>query len=274
MLRRILLGVARQLSELLESLARVVSDDDARSTASIACGAAAAVVGPRVLWVHRTGRPEDGDWRHIFEQRRLIAKEPGTSFERALGIDRAVYFFVGACAYPTGILALLVAPVAGSTHEGTFTPYDTGALKKHIAPSAPSGPWDEAAKKQHLEAHLGSSADVVGFLGPYLAGHFRDPVDYVRARSGILPDFSPYHGLVEVDVARQDRRSWTVEAQLHRDVEILPDGLLLEEIWLENQDLADELPDDFKRLARILPDGVALAVAVGDRVEERLRQGS
>jgi len=264
--------MARQLSELLESLARIVSDEDARSVASDACSAAAAAMAPGVLWVHRSGRA--GDWRHLFEQRHLVAKEPGTPFEKALGIDLAVYFFVGACAYPTGILALLVAPLAGATHEGTFTPYDTGALKKHVAPAVLSGPWDDAAKTQHLNAHLGRSADVVRFLEPYLSGHFRDPVDYVRVRPGGSPDFPAYHGLVEVDVASRDRRSWTLEAQLHVDVEIPPDGLLLEEIWLDHQDLVDDLPDDFKRLARILPDGVPLAVAVAERIEERLRKAS
>jgi hypothetical protein len=269
--RRILRGVARQLSELLESLAQIIADDDARSASANACGAAAGM-GPSLLWVHRSGRA--GDWRHLFEQRRLIAKEPGTPFEKALGIERAVYFFVGACAYPTGILALLVAPLAGAAHEGTFAPYDTGALKTHVVPATLSGPWDDAAKTQHLEAHLGRSADVVRFLAPYLSGHFRDPVDYVRVRPGVPPDFPAYHGLIEVDATHRDRRSWTIEAQLHVDVEISPDGLLLEEIWLEHQDLVDDLPDDFKRLARILPDGVPLAVAVAERIEERLRKAS
>ncbi|MEO5726530.1 MAG: hypothetical protein ABI134_05795 [Byssovorax sp.] len=264
--------MARQLSELLEPLARIVAEDSPRRAAADACSAAAAAMGSSLLWVHRTGRA--GDWRHIFEVRRLVANETGTPFEKALGIERAVYFFVGACAYPTGILALLVAPLVGTAHEGTFTPYDTGALKKHIAPEASSEPWDVDAKTRHLEAHLGRSADVIPFLGPYLSGHFREPVAYVRVRPGAQPDFPAYHGLVEIDKLRADRRAWTLEAQLHADVEIPPDGLLLEEIWLDHQDLLEDLPDDFKRLARILPDGVPLAVAVAERIEERLMRAS
>lgn len=257
---------------MLESLARIVADDATRSAAANACVAEASAMGPRVPWVHRTGRA--GDWRHIFEQRRLLAGETGTPFEKALGIDTAVYFFVGACAYPTGILALLLAPVGGASHPGTFTPYDTGALKKHMVPSAPVGPWDADAKTRHLEAHLGHSADVAVFLGAYISGHFRDPLSYVRISPATVPDFPAYHGLIEADAVRTDRRSWTLEAQIHVDVEIPPDGLLLEEIWLDHQDLVDELPDDFKRLARILPDGVPLAVAVAQRIEERLRNAS
>jgi hypothetical protein len=257
---------------MLESLARIVADDAARSTAAQASGAAAAAIGPSVPWVHRTGRA--GDWRNVFEQRRLVAREVGTPFEKALGVDNAVYFFVGACAYPTGILALVFAPLTGSPHPGTFTPYDTGALKKHMVPSASVGPWDTEAKIRHLEAHLGHSADVLQFLGPYVSAHFRDPFSYLKVSGSILPDFPTYHGLVEIDAARRDRRCWTVEAQLHVDVDIPPDGLLLQEAWLDNHDLVDELPDDFKRLARIVPDGVPLAVAVAERIEERLRTAS
>jgi hypothetical protein len=105
-------------------------------------------------------------------------------------------------------------------------------------------------------------------MGPYLAAHFHDPAEYVRRAQVSQPDFPAYHGLLD-----RDRRAWTVEARIHDDLEIPPDGLLLEEIWLEDTDLLDELPDDFMRMARIAPDGQRLEVAVARRIEERLGRG-
>jgi hypothetical protein len=263
--------VARALSDLLELLARVVAEDEVRSTSSRACIVEAERLARSLPWVHRTGKPADlrgkRDWRLIFRDRRLAATAVGTSFEEALGIERAVYFFVGACAYPQGIVALLWAPLAALV--GTFTPYDTGALKRRLVPADSSKPWDADAKTKHLEAHLGHTADVTEFVGSYIAAHFRDPIAYVRALQKSEPDFRAYHGLVDQD-GPVDRLSWTVEAQIHADVDISPDGLLLEEIWLDDLDLWDELPDDFKGMARVSPDNMALEVAVAGRIEERV----
>jgi hypothetical protein len=127
--------------------------------------------------------------------------------------------------------------------------------------------WDDESKKRHLEEHLGSGADVDQFIGPYLAAHFRDPRSYVRLPQQSAPDFPPYHGLASKN---GDRRAWTVEVRVHEDINITPDGLILEEIWLDGHDLFDELPDDFKGMARVSPDEERLEVAVAARIEERL----
>lgn len=257
--------VARLLSDLLLALDEVVALDAARSAQARVGAAGAQAIAPDLAWVHRTGKD---DWRSVFDARRLAAKKSCTRFEIDLGLAVAVYFFVGACAYPQGIVALLVSPRAAASGPSTFSPYDTGGLKSALHPADSSVPWDDAAKARHLAAHLGHADDVVGFLGPYLAAHFRDPVDYVRRAQASQPDFTPYHGLVS-----GDRRDWTIESRVHADVEIAPDGLILEEIWLTDQDLWDELPDDFKRLARVAPEGQRLEVAVARRIEERLRRG-
>ena len=257
----------RPLSELLSALHDVVHSDAARSAQARAGAADAAALAPSMSWVHRTGK--SGDWRGVFEVRRLVAQSAGTSFESRLSLDRAVYFFVGACAYPHGIVALLVSPRIASAGPSTFTPYDSGALKKYLRPQDSAAPWDDDAKTLHMAAHLGNATDVAGFLGPYLAAHFRDLLDYVRRPQESAPDFPTYHGLVDAD-----RRAWTIEVRVHDDVEIAPDGLIVEEIWLDSQDLWDDLPDDFKRLARVPPEGQQLAVAVARRIEERSRRGS
>ena len=259
--------VPRALTEILDALQRVVTEDDARSAGSRSCASGAAKLAPRLAWVHRTGGATD--WRRLFETRRLRAESSGTSYERALGLERAVYFFVGACAFPTGTLALVMAPFAARPDASTFTPYDTGALKKHLILADRSLPWDDDAKTQHLREHLGGGADAGAFLGPYLAAHFRDPLDYVRAGQHASPDFAPYHGLRS---GTQDRRAWTVETRVHEDVDVAPGGEFLEEIWFEDHDLVNELPDDFKGIARVIPDGVRLESAVAQSIEARFRR--
>ena len=258
--------MARPLSELLSALEEVVGKDATRRVQARAGAASAAALAPSMSWVHRTGK--SGDWRSVLEARQLGAQRVDTPFETARSLDRAVYFFVGACAYPRGIVALLVSPRAASAAPSTFTPYDSGALKAHLLPQDSAAPWDDEAKTRHMAAHLGDTADMAGFLGPYLAGHFRDPLDYVRRPQKSAPDFPAYHGLVDAD-----RRSWTIEVRVHGDVKIAPDGLTVEEIWLDNQDLWDDLPDDFKRLARVPPEGQRLEVAVARRIESRSRRG-
>ena len=263
--RRTIDHVARALSELLETLASVVDQDDARRESSRACAAEAVALAQRLPWVHRTGTPK-GDWRLIFEHRRLRAGPAGTPYEQTLGIERAAYFFVGACAYPTGIVALLWAPLQALA--GAFAPYDTGGLMAHLVPVDPSASWDPDARTKHLEAHLGHAADVAAFVGPYIAAHFRSPVTYVRAPRQSEPDFEVHHGLVNQG-GSAPWLSWTVEAQIHADVDVTPDGLLLQEIWLDDLDLVDELPDDFKRMVRV-PDGMPLEFGVARRIEESL----
>lgn len=158
-----------------------------------------------------------------------------------------------------------MAPRIVAAGASTFTPYDTGALKKVLRPADGSAVWNDEARSMHLAAHLGRGGDVAAFTGPYLAAHFDDPYEYVRRDQASQPDYPPYHGLVG-----GDRRGWTIEIQVHTDVELAPDGLLLEEIWLDGQDLLDEIPDDFRRISRIPPEGQPLEIAIARRIEEKL----
>jgi hypothetical protein len=257
--------MARELAEMLEALRQIVDRDDARRENSLQRAGEASALGRKLPWVHRTGKHS---WKNVFERRRLVAAPASTTFEHGVGISQAVYFFVGACAYPRGIVALLLGPLTGLA--GTFAPYDTGGLKNFLVPTDPTLLWDDDAKTRHLAAHVGRLGDVTPFVGPYLAAHFRSPLDYVRAPRKRAPDFSVYHGLVD-KTGSVDRLSWTVEVQVHDDVGIAPDGLVLQEIWLDHHDLWDELPDDFKGMARFPQDGVPLEAAVAERIEERAR---
>ncbi|MEZ4293735.1 MAG: hypothetical protein R3B70_02075 [Polyangiaceae bacterium] len=190
-------------------------------------------------------------------------------FERNLGHDRAVYFFVGSCAYPEGLAVLLFSFTRGSVARSTFNPYDTGFLKHVAIPRRPADTWDDTAKTQHIQSTMGWTRDLHAFGGPYLAAHFRDPIDYVRRPQDGVPDFEPYHGL-----GGGDRRAWTIEARLHDDVTIEPNGQELLEIWLEDQSLLRELPVDFRRYARIKRDGMTLAESVAQRIERKISEVS
>ena len=66
-----------------------------------------------------------------------------------------------------------------------------------------------------------------------------------------------------------DRVAWTVEVQLHVEAEFAPDGLVVEEIWVQDKDLVTELPDDLRRLARVTPEDEPLEAAVARTIDDR-----
>lgn len=161
-------------------------------------------------WIHRTGK--HSAWEAVFSGLRLAARAPCTAFERDAGINSVVYFFVGYPAYPKGGVALLFAPLFSA--PGSFTPFDSGALerghlkKTHTALTPPE-------RAELFNQFFGTIAGLKEFLGPFLAAHFLEPMDYVRREQLSLPDHPAYHGLVD---GNQDRRAWTIEAQVHEDV--------------------------------------------------------
>jgi hypothetical protein len=239
----------RSLDELLARLEQALGGDAERSAAAGAARPAAEALASRLPLVHRTGAPRP--WRAIFADRVLKAKDVGSAGERALGFERAVYLFVGCGAYPKGNVALIFAPALAGRDDATFTPFDSGALDGHCAPEGRDpGTWEADEKRQFLADHLGQGRDLGGFLGPFLAAHFRDPAGYVEADHVAEPDFPAYHGLVS---KTGDRRAWTAEVQIHGDVPI-PENPSLMTVLLNSKNLLLDLPPGAQRLVRLVRD--------------------
>jgi hypothetical protein len=119
----------------------------------------------------------------------------------------------------------------------------------------------------HLQDHVGDAATLRDYLPTYLASHFQRPADYVAHPQLSIPDLPPYHGLRSVS---GDRRTWTVEVQLHGDPGAPLDSETLREILVLGNHRFDALPAIFKGMARLLeeddnidsePDPLAAACA-------------
>ncbi|MDI7267309.1 MAG: hypothetical protein QME96_04880 [Myxococcota bacterium] len=213
----------RTLPELLAPLDEVLVRDANRAAVANSAGAGAARLVARLPVVHRTAKPAKGApddrearWTDIFAEQRIEAGEVKTAAERENGFHRAVYLFFGCGPFPERPVAIILPAEPFLDATVTFTPFDSGALDDPplLIPVEETAPWAAADRARFLGEHLGSGADLRAFAGPCLAAHFRDPLDYVRRPQQEQPDFPPYHGL------HDDRRSWTLEMQVHDDVDL------------------------------------------------------
>lgn len=260
----------RDCDHLLAEIERLCATDLSREACRVAAFAAARRLAPHLPWMHRTGRPYSGpagaagpatSWRTIFATGRLAPSEVKTH-EALDGRSASVYFFVGACAFPKGNIVLICQPTRPDwLLRATFTPFDTGALAGHagLDPATPVhdlyAPWTTPEHCRYLQNYSGSAPALDAYLPVYLATHFRQPRDYVTRPQVSVPDIAPYHGLRS---ASGDRRTWTVEVQLHGDAGATLDDETLLEIFVLGKDRFDALPATFKGLARLLEedDGV------------------
>ncbi len=247
--------MSQPLPALLDRLDQAVGPDGERRTSYAATRPRAEKVAQELPLVHRTA-PEPGpgdtetppDWRLIFSTGTLKARPVPTEHERQAGRENSVYFFLGAGAYPSGQIALLLAPTEALRYvSATFTPYDTGGMAR----CAPVD-WDQARYCTHLALYTGDAAEVQDFAGPYIAAHFRDPGGYINAPQDGSPDFPSFH-----ELTRGDRRRWTIEVQAHEDITISPEKDLLRELLVVGLHKALELPDEYLPRVRVLPDNAA-----------------
>jgi hypothetical protein len=241
----------RTLAEMLEPLIDTVVGDDARHGSALASYERAGEVARRLPLVHRTYKPgSETQWLDVLKVRRFAANEPCTGDrEKAAGIPRAAYFFLGCGAYPDGLVGFVLDAPSVLARPASYTPFDSGSIEKYAVPVDPTraATWDKAAKDRFLVDHAGTGADLTGFAAPYLASHFREPSTYVRLGQHSAPDFTPYHGLASMS---GDRRDWTIEVQVHEDVPFAA-GATLREIVVARPALIEDLPEDLKRLARV-----------------------
>lgn len=255
-----------ELEALLEELDRVVSADDERRAAAQAGRATAERLAPLLPLVHRTGKRGTASAARILAEGRLRAEPVKTEGERELGLDQAVYLFLGYPAYPHGRIAFVVRSQALPS-GGTFSPFDSGALEGGWLEPA-SGPFTDAATRAACLAQYTGAREVLeGFTGPYLAAHFRDARDYVRVSSPGLPDFPPYHGLRSTT---GDRRAWTIEVRASADVDLLPSPDLLEEIAIDGVDLLEQVPDHYVAFAVVREGDLDFAEWLSSRIAARL----
>ena len=259
----------RLLKELLQELKSVIDKDPERRRAAETNKPISEKIANKLLLVHRTAKPGSSDpWTRLFQDGRLVPHNVGTQYERRLGYEKAVYFFLGAGAYPEGIIAILLSQTMPICEASTFTPFDTGSLETpYVFPVEPDTPWGEEERFVFLQENLGDGTDLAEFTAWYVSLHFHDPLDYVRRPQRSLPDFSLYHGVSD---PQEDRRSWTIEVQCHDYVQVVPDEAILHAVLLEGLDLVLELPDSYIKFAKVLGEdegaGVGLTEAISSEV--------
>jgi len=250
----------------------VLVDDDVRQENAWSTYKQADQVARLLPLVHRTCK--DGDeskWHEVLATRRFEAREPCTGDrEKAAGIPRAAYFFLGCGAYPDGLVGFVLDAAAVLRRPASYTPFDSGSIEKYAVPADPmkEAAWDGAAKDRFLADHVGVGVQVAAFAGTYLAAHFRDPLTYVRMGQRGRPEFDAYHGLQSTS---GDRRAWTIEVQAHEDVPFPEGSDIVTEIVAARQTLVEELPDDLVAIARVaratdevlesLAEGIATRIA-------------
>jgi hypothetical protein len=242
----------RPLIDMLEPLASAVVEDDARHANAWLSHGRAIRVATRLPLVHRTCKSDAvTGWRELLATRRFAASEPCSGErEKAAGIPRAAYFFLGCGAYPEGLVGFVMDAETVLTQPSSYTPFDSGSIEKYTVPVEPARAeaWDATAKMEFLAAHTGHGAEVMDFASSYLAAHFRDPLTYVRHGHKSVPDFSAYHGIASTS---GDRRAWTIEVQVHTDVPFPEGGATIQEIVAARAALIEELPDDLVLVARV-----------------------
>lgn len=222
----------RPLHDLATELEQITAADEQRRTDATQARAEATRLGSRLPLVHRipewrdvASRPAAPSpkplWAHCLSRRRLFASATQTPFERDVGRDKSVYFFVGSGAYHRGSVAVLLQQTALDPGGSTFTPFDTGALGAGYIHPKGRPTIDSTEKMRIFRQHLGEGADLPAFMGSFIAAHFSVPSDYVKSPQVSEPLYSAYHGLVS---PTKDRRAWTVEACAHADVDLSRPG--------------------------------------------------
>jgi hypothetical protein len=189
----------------------------------------------RMRWVHRTGKR--GGWQ---QQTELRPQPTDTPAERDAGLLGAVYFFLGAGAYPKGLVAFVVElPNAA----GTFTPFDSGGLLKGIDVLGADGrSMDEERRRPLWNQWRGDLADVLPFAARWVSNLFDDPARYL---TGVEPDRPPAHGAVF-----RGRLAWTIEAQVASTVDLSERATA---VLVGRRDLVDDLPSGLLRFV-VLPE--------------------
>lgn len=209
----------------------------------------------RFFLTHRTESPGAPTLRTILSERRLSASVPCTQRELDCGIERAVYFFMGCVAYPSGSAAFIVPNRLLDRKRASYSPFDTGSLSSYARLRDPLAPWDDAQKHAFLESHLGDGTDAIAFAAEYVAAHFEDAADYVRRPQRSDPDFPTYHDLTSTT---GDRRAWSIEVQLHDDLELTTEHL--EAIAVADKELRFDIPEDlFEKLIIAEDEGSMIA---------------
>ncbi len=252
--------IARPLGDLLLQLRERVQHEPQRLDAEREQKASA--LAANLPLVHRTAPPQHpGVWRTILESGAIRAGKPHTEREERLGSKQTAYFFLGHPAWPTGLAAFLVKAGEDVLAHATFTPFDSGGLTKHVEPLDPTASkLDEAAKEGILASHTGAGVELKVFAAAFIATHLREPSAYVSRTRFEPPDWAPFHGLRSLVPPRDasnpvqesatshpevgDRRSWTIEVQVHGDVPLAPAAERLEALVIAGKDTTLVLPDD------------------------------
>ena len=260
----------RDCNLLLAELDSLCATEANREACRLAASDTARRLARHLPWMHRTGRAHSGpaaatgpatSWRTIFTTARIAPSEV-KPHEALDGRSVSVYFFVGACAFPKGNIVLICQPSRPDwLLRATFTPFDTGSLAgpASLDPANPAhdryAPWTVSEHCRYLQDYSGSAPGLEAYLPVYLAAHFHQPQDYVTRPQVSAPDLAPYHGLRS---ASGDRRTWTVEVQLHGEAGADLDSETVLEVFVLGKDRFDALPATFKGLARLLEedDGV------------------
>jgi hypothetical protein len=222
-----------------EGIQLALEADPERGLAATKSEAGARKLAGRFVLVHRTVPSGGVTLEQIFAAKCLRAQPPCTQREIDCGVNSAVYFFLGCAAYPEGAVAFLAPTRLLGTTPASYAPFDTGSLSKFARPRDPLRSWDANDKREFLTSHLGEGADAVAFCADYLAAHFKDVADYVCLPQLSEPDFPTYHDLVS---AKGDRRAWSIEVQLHANLDL--NAAHLEAIVIGQADLLADIPDD------------------------------
>ena len=264
----------RCLAEMLEPLTRVLHGDAARQTHANVLSGLANKVAQQLPLVHRTCKHgAEATWREVLRTRTFAVREPCTGDrEKAAGIPRAVYFFLGCGPYPEGLLGFVIDAPSTLARPASYTPFDTGSIEAHAVPTEPAlaAEWDGPSKDRFLADHVGTGSELAAFSGAYLAAHFLEPMTYIRSKQCSDPDFPAYHGLRSTT---GDRRAWTIEVQAHEDVAFGAGGGTLLEIVAARRALVEDLPDDLVGLARVAVPENGILESIADGIAERITAG-
>lgn len=178
---------------------------------SVAAPVASMVAG--LPWVHRSGKRGAPAWLEILRNGRIGA-HPTTEAERAAGVERAAYFFLGSGAYPSGLVAFLVGEPLEAL-PGCCTPIDTGGLLAGRMVQAHGQTVQGPEAVERWQAVRAAIQHARALTRAWVAAHLHDPMDYVRRSLVSEPDVPAIHGLRSPEGLRL---AWTVEAQVEADV--------------------------------------------------------
>lgn len=232
--------IHRPLDELLGRLRARVERDVERTDVAREIRSNALVM--KLPLVHRTAPAEKPDtWRAILKSGTIRAGAPHTEREKRLGSKRTAYFFFGHPAWPSGLAAFVLAPHNDVLGHATFTPFDSGGLTKHMAAIEPAVTLDDSMKEELLASHVGAGDDLREFASAFIATHVRTPDAYVSRPQVSQPDWPAFHGLRSIT---GDRRSWTIELQVHGDVSLDPPEERIAALILGGRDNGIDIDDD------------------------------